>query len=683
MLKTDCLLGKGAYGAVYGGEFTVGGSALRVAVKSFCRRNTKAANKTEDDESDFLSIANELLGTDGSDRFCRALIPRVGVLRAVGGSWLDWHVVMDRATTDLQCSAMSTPMPLRVVATWGAQIASGLAYLHSRGIVHRDLKASNVLLVPADGEWRVCLADWGMVMLRETSFDTHVTTAWYRAPEIVLGMPHTSAADVWSFGVLLRRLAVGREFVSCEDSAPILLDQVFQRLPMPSEQDWPDMHAPQLKLAPHVASLRAREIKLGLEATRDLMAGPYKPPAKVEPLYSLLHGSQRGAVSSYAGGNRPMGQALSVWTARMYGSCNSGRPAFSPQLSTVLQACLQPNPARRPSMAEVLAMPFFVGSDRALSSSDQAFVAQRAAQAEEEFSRRPRSPTTLRESPIGPQGHLLPCPTLSGHVPSHFSLPSAAPLPLAVQPCAPAAAVRALFGGESEAMARRGQWIADLCCLRASLELPASCIFYAVDFVDRVAGDLVPSQLRQATVAALFCAQAVRVDYHYTVSMAALMKAVGVPPSALEETRECCCRLLASLQFSIHGGGDEDPAVWSVHKALLAAAPNPTPRQVSAVMVGLCLWPLHGADEGLDRLGVVAGCLGHFSGQDSASTGSAPCRLMMCMLEAATNAESFRAVLEGMVDGSPSVGAANVAPLIDSVSACSSIHSVQSTFMEE
>lgn len=673
MLRTDCLLGKGAYGAVYGGEIAVAGNTpWRVAIKSFSRRNTKPSLKNDDDESDFLSIATELLGADGSDRFCPALIPRVCVLRAVGGSWLDWHVMMDRAAADLQCPAMTTPMPLRLVATWGAQIASGLAYLHSRGIAHRDLKASNVLLMPDAGGWRVCLADLGMAMLREESCDTHVTTAWYRAPEIILGLPHTSAADVWSFGIILRRLAVGREFVSCEDIAANLLDQFFQRLPLPSADEWPALHSPSLMLAEQVAELKMREAK---EGTRTLMAGPFVPPAPENPVYALLHGSQRGSVSSYAGGNRPMGHALSLWTARVYGSCASGRPAFSPQLSNVLQACLQPNPDLRPTMAEVLGMPFFVGSDRPLSASDQAFVSQRVALAEDEFRRRPRSPATLRESPIGPNGHLLPCPTLSGYVSQHLSLPSAGPAP-AFSSCAPSSAAWDLFGGQSQAVGQRGNWIADLCCLRAKLKLPPSCIFYAVDFVDRVAGDLQPSQLPTVTVAALFCAQAVRVDFRQTVSLSALMSALGVPASTMEETRESCCRLLASLRFSIHGGGDEDPAKWSTHKALLAAAPTPTPFQVSSTLVGLCLWPLHGIEQGLDRAGVVAGCLRHFSGQ-SMEGASPTCRLMMHMLQAASNAGEFRVVLESTLDGG--------APLeSDSSSDCSSIESAHSAIrMEE
>jgi len=239
-LTTHAEIGRGSYGTVFAVEAPRLCGGRDLAMKSYrCKVGQSAASDEEQEDLDFTCIATELLGTDGSSReACPYLAPRVAVLRTVGGHWLQWHVLMERACTDLQCSAFTVPMSLRLVRWLGSQVARGLVFLHGRGIVHRDIKPSNVLLAATSSALPcVWLTDWGMAMLRPTSTDNFVTTAWYRAPEILLGLEHTAAADVWSFGILLRRLAVGREFMSSPDQAATVLDQMFQRLAMPLPQE--------------------------------------------------------------------------------------------------------------------------------------------------------------------------------------------------------------------------------------------------------------------------------------------------------------------------------------------------------------------------------------------------------------------------------------------------------------
>lgn len=102
----------------------------------------------------------------------------------------------------------------RRVAAIGAQIADGLAYIHEQGIIHRDVKPSNVLLDAAGDAY---LSDFGVAQLIDatglTSTGTLLGTAAYLSPEQVQGAAATPAVDVYALGlVLLEALTGMREF---------------------------------------------------------------------------------------------------------------------------------------------------------------------------------------------------------------------------------------------------------------------------------------------------------------------------------------------------------------------------------------------------------------------------------------------------------------------------------------
>jgi len=103
-------------------------------------------------------------------------------------------------------------MPPRQIATIGAGVAAALAFAHRHGVVHRDVKPGNVLITP-DGDVKV--TDFGIARAMNTEESLTQTgavmgTAAYFSPEQAEGKGVDSRSDIYSLGVVLYEMAVGR-----------------------------------------------------------------------------------------------------------------------------------------------------------------------------------------------------------------------------------------------------------------------------------------------------------------------------------------------------------------------------------------------------------------------------------------------------------------------------------------
>ena len=108
------------------------------------------------------------------------------------------------------------PVRVDVLGKIAEAVLGGLTYLYqAHRIMHRDIKPSNIL-VNSRGQIKLC--DFGVSSELENSVaDTFVGTGTYMAPERIQGSPYTVKSDVWSVGLTLMELAIGKFPFSIEN----------------------------------------------------------------------------------------------------------------------------------------------------------------------------------------------------------------------------------------------------------------------------------------------------------------------------------------------------------------------------------------------------------------------------------------------------------------------------------
>ena len=115
----------------------------------------------------------------------------------------------------------STGFALEQIERYGMQLADALAHAHGRGVIHRDLKAANIIVTP---NGRLKVLDFGISRRMEpgggdettvmdqswASQHTFTGTLPYTAPEVFKGQEADVRSDIWSLGVVLYEMAAGK-----------------------------------------------------------------------------------------------------------------------------------------------------------------------------------------------------------------------------------------------------------------------------------------------------------------------------------------------------------------------------------------------------------------------------------------------------------------------------------------
>lgn len=159
----------------------------------------------------------------------------------VGQTLNQIYLVMEFVEHDMKTllSRMRTPFLPSEIKTLLQQILSAVALMHSRWIVHRDLKTSNLLM---SNHGRIKIADFGLARMFGDPLETMtslVVTLWYRAPELLLGAKlYDTAVDMWSVGCIFAELLHKEPLFPGKNEADQLA-RIYRLLGQPTKETWP------------------------------------------------------------------------------------------------------------------------------------------------------------------------------------------------------------------------------------------------------------------------------------------------------------------------------------------------------------------------------------------------------------------------------------------------------------
>jgi len=188
---------------------------------------------------------------DFSDRFVReakaiAQLNHPNILPVIDFGQEDGlsYIVMKHVRGGTLADRLRRPIDLLTTTRLVEQIAAALDHAHSRGIIHRDVKPSNVLM--DEGEW-VQLADFGLakIVARDenlTGTGTGMGTPAYLSPEQGRGLPLDHHTDVYSLGVVVYEMVAGRLPFAGENLVAVVMKHIYEPPPLPraSNPDVPE-----------------------------------------------------------------------------------------------------------------------------------------------------------------------------------------------------------------------------------------------------------------------------------------------------------------------------------------------------------------------------------------------------------------------------------------------------------
>lgn len=207
--------------------------------------------------------------------------------------WLDGQSLED-ALRDRGAFTVAEAMPIV------EELLAGLEAAHRAGIVHRDLKSSNVMVTPAG----VKLVDFGIAKMLDderglTTTGARVGTPSYMAPEQILGLPVTPATDVYAAGVLLFHLLTGR--LPFHADTAIAVEEMHLREPPPRASERADVPG---AIDAVIQRCLDKEPARRYATTGDLLAELRDAAAGDRPSRRFV-ARQEPAVGVYVGGGDP------------------------------------------------------------------------------------------------------------------------------------------------------------------------------------------------------------------------------------------------------------------------------------------------------------------------------------------------------------------------------------------
>gem|GEM_PF-2342146 len=217
------IIGRGAMATVYSAHDTSHGREVALKVLD-----------------DALSLDTVLISRFMREAYISARLIHPNIVRILdvrednGRFFLVMELVHGRSLADVfqQMGPMQIPDALSITMN----IAFALDFAHNQGVVHRDVKPSNILIEASEkGESRLVVIDFGIAWAREatqlTMLGEPIGTSFYMSPEQAQGKPSDCRSDIYSLGVILYQMLAGQVPFHAENNQAVLYRQIHESPP--------------------------------------------------------------------------------------------------------------------------------------------------------------------------------------------------------------------------------------------------------------------------------------------------------------------------------------------------------------------------------------------------------------------------------------------------------------------
>ncbi|TMW63175.1 hypothetical protein Poli38472_002116 [Pythium oligandrum] len=185
-------------------------------------------------------------------------------------------------------------MPIVLVKLYIYQICRALAYIHSTGICHRDIKPQNLLLDPRSHVVKLCDFGSAKVLQKNEPNVSYICSRYYRAPELIFGATdYTTAIDIWSLGCVCAELLLGQPLFPGESGVDQLVE-IIKVLGTPQREEieamnpnYTEFQFPQIKAHSWNKIFRSRTPPEAIDLLSKMLV--YDPKKRLRPLEAAAH----------------------------------------------------------------------------------------------------------------------------------------------------------------------------------------------------------------------------------------------------------------------------------------------------------------------------------------------------------------------------------------------------------
>lgn len=195
-------VGRGSYGSVHRAIHIPTGNVVALKIINFDEKSAEAYVDVQDIQRE-VALLTELRDAPNITKYygCYLDGPRV---------WIAMEYAQGGSVYSLMKASPGGCIEEKYAAVIVREVIIGLAYLHKSNIIHRDIKAANIL-VTAVG--KVMLCDFGVAARLATASskrNTMMGTLLWMAPEVVASIPaYDTKADIWSLGIMVHEMIKG------------------------------------------------------------------------------------------------------------------------------------------------------------------------------------------------------------------------------------------------------------------------------------------------------------------------------------------------------------------------------------------------------------------------------------------------------------------------------------------